>query len=139
RRESTPSSLIGNSWEARVACLAAVADGAPGTLAPQATGLAVEKLPSPGSPGLTSRGPLVTAFGPNPYGEGTLVRFWEQAGDGGVFAVHLPRGMNVATAQPCDLRGQPTSAPITVSDRGVFSAKIRSMAPASFILLAPRR
>jgi hypothetical protein len=77
---------------------------------------------------------LVTAFGPNPYGEGTLLRFWEQAGDGGDFAVHLPPGMHAATAQPCDLRGQPTGSPIAVSGQGVFSAQIRPMAPASFIL-----
>ena len=84
--------------------------------------------------GPSSRGPLVTAFGPNPYGEGTLLRFWEQAGDGGVFTVRLPRGMKVATAQPCDLRGQPTGSPIVVSAQGVFNAKVRSMAPASFVL-----
>ncbi len=137
RHESVPSSLIGNSWEARVACLAAVSDASPGKLPPQATGLAVEKLASRGTPaarGVSSRGPLVTAFGPNPYGEGTLLRFWEQAGDGGTFAVHLPRGMNVGTAQPCDLRGQATGSPIMVSGQGEFSAKIRPMAPASFIL-----
>ncbi len=145
RRESTASSLIGNSWEARVACLAAVADNSPGKLPPQATGLAIEKLASRGAPdtakrpvaGLSSRGPLVTAFGPNPYGAGTLLRLWEQAGEGGALAVHLPRGMHVATAQPCDLRGQPTGGPITVSGQGVFPATIRSMAPASFILLGP--
>ena len=139
--ESTPSSLIGNSWEARVACLAAVSDASPGKLPPQAAGLAVEKVASPKSAMVcsSSRGPLVTAFGPNPYGEGTLLRFWEQAGDGGVFEVHLPSGMEVSTAQPCDLRGQPTGAPITVSGKGVFSAKIRPMAPASFVLLAPTR
>ena len=138
RRESTPSSLIGNSWEARVACLAAVSDAPPGKLPPQATGLAVEKLASARdclTAGPSSRGPLVTAFGPNPYGEGTLLRFWEQAGDGGAFAVHLPRGMNVGTAQPCDLRGQPTGSPIPVSAAGRHSPKIRPMAPASFILL----
>ena len=77
----------------------------------------------------------MTAFGPNPYGKGTLLRLWEQAGDGGTFTIRLPRGMDIATAQPCDLRGQPTGAPIAVSAAGVFSAKIRSMAPASFILL----
>ena len=100
--ESTPSSLIGNSWEARVACLAAVADDAAGKLPPQAAGLVVEKLASPGPgpvrrvaglsgvpgtpgvpgirenlvlrvPGTPGPGPLVTAFGPNPYGEGTLL------------------------------------------------------------------
>jgi hypothetical protein len=137
--ESTASSLIGNSWEARVACLAAVSDAPPGKLPPQATGLAVEKLASlrarvRATADLSCRGPLVTAFGVNPYGEGMLLRFWEQAGDGGAFAVHLPRGMKVGTAQPCDLRGQPTGSPITVSD-GVFKAPIGSMAPASFILL----
>ena len=142
RRESTPSSLIGNSWEARVGCLAAVSDASPGKLPPQATGLAAEKVAAGGAsgtaersaPGLASRGPLVTAFGPNPYGEGTLLRFWEQAGDGGAFAVHLPSGMDVGAAQPCDLRGQPAGSPITVSGQGVFLAKIRPMAPASFIL-----
>ncbi len=142
--ESTTSSLIANSWEARVACLAAVSDASPGKLPPQATGLVVEELASlrarpRATAGLPCRGPLVTAFGPNPYGEGTLLRFWEQAGDGGAFAVHLPRGMKVGTAQPCDLRGQPTGSPITVSDQGVFTAQIRSMAPASFILLGPTR
>ncbi|MGO9110611.1 MAG: hypothetical protein ACLP9L_15425 [Thermoguttaceae bacterium] len=147
RRESTPSSLIGNSWEARVACLAAAADGAAGKLPQQATGVVVEKLPSPGAPStaersaasLSSRGPLVTAFGANPYGEGTLLQFWEQMGDGGAFTVHLPGAMGAATAQPCDLRGQPTGAPVTVSRQGAFIATIRPMAPASFILLAPTR
>ena len=133
---STPTSLIGKSWEARVACVAAYAEGPAGKLPPQATGLLVEKLPAAGA-APSSRGPLVTAFGPNPYGEGTLLRLWEQAGDGGEFTVHLPRGMKVATAQPCDLRGQPTGAPIAVSAQGVFPAKVRSMAPASFVLLAP--
>jgi hypothetical protein len=141
-QESTAKSLVGNSWEARVACLAAVADAAPGKLPPQATGLALEKAASDGTPGTagpSNRGLLVTAFGPNPYGAGTLVRFWEQAGGGGDFDVHLPPGMNVATATPCDLRGQPTGAVIAVSAQGVFHATIRPMAPASFILLPPTR
>ncbi|MFI5380377.1 MAG: hypothetical protein ACHRHE_13845 [Tepidisphaerales bacterium] len=135
-RESTASSLIGNSWESRVACLAAVADGSPGKLPPQATGLAIERPADPKAVGTLSRGPLVTAFGPNPYGEGTLLRLREQAGDGSVFEVHLPRGMDAATAEPCDLRGQPTGPPIAVSGQGVFSVQIRPMAPASFILIA---
>jgi hypothetical protein len=137
-REPTPSSLIGNSWETRVACLAAVSDAAPGKLPAQATGLAIEKLKSGEAPvaaGRSSRGPLVTAFGPNPYGKGTLLRLWEQAGDGGTFTVRLPHGMDVAAAQPCDLRGQSIGAPIAVSAPGVFQATIRPMAPASFILL----
>jgi hypothetical protein len=136
QHESTPSSLIGDSWEARVACLAAVSDAAPGKLPPQAAGLTVEKQASAAAD-LSSRGLLVTAFGPNPYGEGTLLRLWEQAGDGGTFAVHLPRGMDIAIAQPCNLRGQPTGSPVTVSRQGVFIATIRPMAPASFVLLTP--
>jgi hypothetical protein len=116
--------------------LAAVADGTAGKLSPQGVGLIVEKLASAGT-NLGSRGPLVTAFGPNPYGEGTLLRLWEQAGDGGDFRIHLPKGIRVTTAQPCDLRGQPTGAPIAISPEGVFHAKVRSMAPASFVLLSP--
>ena len=113
RRESTASSLIGASWEARLPCLAAVSDAPPGKLPPQATGLAVEKQASTATPSAaapSSRGPLVTAFGPNPYGEGTLLRFWDQAGDGGVFAVHLPRAERSPCAagdlpRPADRRG----------------------------------
>ena len=140
QRESTASSLIGNSWEARVACLAAVTDAAPGKLPPQATGLAVEKLASPDAGRGEPFQPRAARYGlrPNPYGDGTLLRFWEQAGDGGDFAVRLPRGMNVGAAQPCDLRGQPAGAPIMVSKPGVFAAKIRPMAPASFILIRRR-
>ena len=136
KRESLPASLIGSSWEARLGCLAAVADGAAGKLPPRAAGLTVERTPS-AEGNLGSRGPLLTAFGPNPCGTGTLLRLWEQAGDGGVFTVRLPRGMHVAKAQPCDLRGQPNGAPIAVSAEGEFRATVRSMAPASFVLLPP--
>jgi hypothetical protein len=31
---------------------------------------------------------------------------------GGTLAVHLPRGMDIAIAQPCNLRGQPTGSPV---------------------------
>jgi hypothetical protein len=137
-QESTPSSLIGSSWEARVACLAAVSDAAPGKLPPQATGLAVQKLrprSAPANSSPSSRGPIVTAFGPNPYGPGTLLRLWDQAGDGGAYSLRLPAGMNTATAQPCDLRGQSTAEPIPVTAQGIFRATLRPMAPASFILM----
>jgi hypothetical protein len=140
RHESTASSLIGNSWEARVQCPAAVSDAAPGKLPSQATGLALDKLNGQAAAGAVraSRGPLVTAFGPNPYGKGTLLRLWEQAGDGGTFTVRLPHGLDIAAVQPCDLRGQPTGGSIALSSPGVFQATIRPMAPASFILLASK-
>ena len=137
KEEPLRPSLIANSWEARVGCLAAVSEAAPGNLPARATGLALVRKSALGMRGETrqsSPGPLVTAFGPNPYGDGTLLRFWEQAGEGGAFTVHLPASMKVAEALPCDLRGQPTGSPISVSDRGEFDVQIRSMAPASFVL-----
>jgi len=127
--QSTAASLIAGSWQSRLGCLATVSDAAPGKLPPSAAGLVVEKLRG-GSPA----GLLVTAFGANPYGDGTLLRLWEQTGDSGVYTVRLPRGMKVRTAQPCDLRGQPRGSPIAVSDQGTFAVPIHPMAPMSLIL-----
>jgi hypothetical protein len=127
--QSTAASLIAGSWEARLGCLAAVSDAAPGGLAPSAAGLVLEKLG-----GGLPRGLLVTAFGANPYGAGTLLRLWEQAGDSGVYTVRLPQGMKARTAQPCDLRSQPRGAPLAVSGQGTFAVTIHPMAPASFVI-----
>jgi hypothetical protein len=127
--ESTAASLIAGSWEARLGCLAAVSEAAPGALPPSAAGLVLEKLG-----GGLPRGLLVTAFGANPYGMGTLLRLWEQAGDSGVYTVRLPQGMKARTAQPCDLRSQPRGGPIAVSGQGTFAVTIHPMAPASFII-----
>jgi hypothetical protein len=143
--ECNEESLIGSSWEARVACLAAVADGPPqpeGTrLPPLATGLAVTRQPQaparaggPAQGGPPCRGLLVTAFGPNPYGEGTLLRLWEQAGHSGTYTVRLPAGMKVRTVQPCDLRGQAIGPPLAVSKQDTFEVTIKPMAPLSVVL-----
>jgi hypothetical protein len=130
--QSTAASLIAGSWQSRLGCLAAVSDAAAGKLPSSAAGLVVEK-PRGGSP----QGLLVTAFGANPYGDGTLLRLWEQTGDSGVYTVRLPRGMKARTAQACDLRGQPRGSPIAVSDQGTFAVPIRPMAPMSLILQGP--
>ena len=56
---------------------------------------------------LSRKGVLVTALGPNPDGDGTLLRLWEQAGEGGVCTVRLSEALRNAALQPCDLRGTP--------------------------------
>jgi len=141
---SQDESLIGGSWEARTACLAAVSDAKPGKLSPVASGLTIAPqagvaapagVPAASSP--APRGVLVTAFGPNPCGQGTLLRLWEQAGNKGTFTIRLPEGMKARTAQPCDLRGQPIGAPLAVSDHGAFEVSIKPMAPVSVILAGP--
>ncbi len=136
--ESTDQSLIGSSWEARDACLAVVSNAPPGKLPPTAAGLRITKKPADGAPpavtGHTSRGLLVTAFGPNPYGEGILLRFWDQAGHAGTYTISLPDGMQARTAQPCDLRGQSIGSPVKISDQGTFDVTIQRMAPTSLIL-----
>jgi hypothetical protein len=138
---SSEESLVGGSWEARLGCLAAVSDAAPGKLPPTAEGVVITG--SPARRALYSlkgtvdphRGLLVTAFGPNPYGAGTLLRLWDQSINGGPYRVHLPRGMKARSAQPCDLRGEPMGEPIAVSAQGTFDVDILPpMAPLSLIL-----
>ena len=77
-----------------------------------------------------------TAFGENPYGNGTLLRLWEQARDGGTYTVRLPAGMNIVAAQGCDLRGQTFGGGWPVSRDGTFVVDVPSMSPRSLILSA---
>jgi len=64
--------LVVPSEEARFPLVAGVAEGAAGSLAPMQPGLSVSR------PGVK-----VTAFGVNPDGGGSLLRFWELAGQSG--------------------------------------------------------
>lgn len=114
--------LITPGWQARSPLLAAAADGPAGTLPPSRTGLE-----------LSRKGLLVTAFGPNPDGPGTVLRLWEQAGQGGPCHVRLPQGFDVQSVQPADLRGRPLGKPIDVEDRA-FTVQIRAFAPASLLI-----
>ena len=82
---------------------------------------------------LSRKGVRVTAFCPNPDGEGTVLRVWEQAGKGGDITVTLPQGMKVATAQPVNLRGEIAGEPIAVKN-GSFTFALGAWAPKSFIL-----
>jgi hypothetical protein len=82
---------------------------------------------------------LLTAFGRNPYGGGTLLRLWEQIGEPGAYTVQLPSGMDARTAQPCNLRGEITGPPLAISERGTFNITTKPMAPVSMILLGNQR
>ena len=88
--QSRDESLIGSSWEARTACLAAVSDAPPGKLPPAAAGLVVSKTAGNAAhrgavPASNSqhRGPLVTAFGGEPLRPGNAVSVLGADGQGG--------------------------------------------------------
>ena len=78
-------------------------------------------------------GVLVTAFGANPDGEGTLLRVWEQAGVSGELTVELPGRMNPATATPVNLRGEVTGEAVPIRS-GTLTFDLGAYAPASFLL-----
>jgi len=116
------STLITPSLEARLPLQAALADGKPGTLPPAERGLE-----------LSRKGVLVTAFGPNPDGDGIVLRLWEYAGATGGCEIRLPAGMSPRTVVPVDLRGRPRGKPIEVTDRA-FNISLAAFAPASFTI-----
>lgn len=83
--------------------------------------------------GLSRQGIAVTAFGQNPDGAGTILRLWEQAGQGGPCRVTLPRELNVRTVQPVNLRGEKIGQPIAVRNQ-TFSVNIEPNQPVSFVI-----
>jgi len=115
-------SLITPSLEARYPLLAAVADGAAGPLPPARRGV-----------GLSRKGILVTAYGANPDGLGTLLRLWEYAGRSGTVKVHLPEGFAANQAQPVDLRGRPLGTPLPAKN-GILKVSLGAFAPATLVL-----
>jgi len=82
---------------------------------------------------LSRKGVNVTAFGPNPDGDGTILRVWEQGGVSGKLEITLPRGSKYLTAQPVNLRGEKAGSPIVIV-RGTFSANLHVYSPGSFLL-----
>jgi alpha-mannosidase len=115
-------SLIDPSLEARNPLLAAFADSAPGALPPTRHGLEVSR-----------KGILITAYGTNPDGPGTVLRLWELAGQSGTAKVRLPEGVSAKQMQPVDLRGRPVSQPIPVRN-GSFKVQVGAFAPVSLVL-----
>jgi hypothetical protein len=82
---------------------------------------------------LSRKGVLLTAFGPNPDGAGTLLRVWEDAGQSGPLTIVLPRQAHVVGVQPVDLRGRPVGPPIQAID-GEFTFELDAFSPASFLV-----
>jgi len=114
--------LVMPSEETLAPMLTGLGNSKAGALPPVANGLALSR------PGLT-----VTAFGPNPDGEGTLLRLWELAGTSGDCTVTLPEAMKVKSVQPVDLRGRPISEPLPSRD-GKIIAPVKAFAPLSLRL-----
>ncbi|NQU54133.1 MAG: hypothetical protein HQ522_16515 [Bacteroidetes bacterium] len=121
-KEQTVANLTKNSWETRLPLLVGFADGDAGKLKSKNQGLT-----------LSREGILVTAFGKNPDGDGTILRVWEQAGNSGKCTVKLPEGMSVPSVQPVNLRGEKQGNPIKVKN-GEFSFELKGYAPASFLM-----
>ncbi len=121
-RFDAQAALITPSLEARYPLLAAAADGRAGTLPAAQKGVE-----------LSARGALVTAFGPNPDGPGTVLRLWEHAGVQGPCEVRLPAGLDVKEVQPGNLRGEPMGKPLPL-EKGTFTANMTAFAPASFVI-----
>jgi hypothetical protein len=114
--------LVVPAWEARLPLLTAVADGPAGKLPKSQTGLGVSR------PGV-----LVTAFGQNPDGDGTVLRVWDQTGTAGQLTVTLPAGAKFATATPVNLRGEKTGGLLKFK-HGQLAFNLPAYAPASFLL-----
>ncbi len=119
---SAEQNLVTPSEEARFPLVAAYAAGSSGQLPPTQAGL-----------GLSRGGIRVSAFGPNPDGDGTVLRLWELAGQSGSVTVRLPTGFKATVAVPVDLRGQPTGPAINLAD-GAFSTAVNAFAPTTLVL-----
>ena len=116
---ATVTDLTVKSWEARVPMIAEAAGG--GTKLPETrTGLTVSR-----------KGVLLTAFGQNPDGPGTLLRVWEQTGVTADVAITLPGTFTSAT--PVNLRGEKLGEALPVKDRQL-TFPLKAYAPASYIL-----
>src|SRR6185437_9054618 len=119
----TIPNLTQYGWETRLPLLTGMAGGNPGNLPTTKTGISVSRV-----------GILITAFGKNPDGDGTILRLWEQAGISGSCTVKLGMGNSVKAVIPIDLRGNAIGKKIFV-DKGAFSFHLGKYAPASFLLV----
>jgi alpha-mannosidase len=115
-------SLVSPSEEFRSPLKAALISGIPGNLPTSGDGIQ-----------LSRKGILVTSFGPNVFGEGTVLRLWEQAGDAGKCKVTLPGGTSFVKARPINLRGEKAGNAISVKNNS-FEIEIGAYKPVSFIV-----
>lgn len=122
---NTEKALVTPSEETREPLLSVVSETSGGKNPVAQTGLQ-----------LSRRGVKITAFGPNPDGDGIVLRLWEMAGQTGNCRVHLPsgiRGSEVTYADPIDLRGSVIGPRIPIKN-GSFQAIVKAFAPTSYVL-----
>jgi len=114
--------LITPSEETRMPLKAAFSGGSSGNLPASNKGISLSK-----------KGIMITAFGPNPDGDGTLLRIWEQAGSSDECTISLPENMEAKYAQPINMRGVPSSDKIQISNNK-FKINVHAYRPYSFII-----
>jgi alpha-mannosidase len=119
---NTESSLYTPAMEARVPLQVACSKAKHGKLPVTQSGIS-----------LSRKGVALSAFGPNPDGEGTVLRVWEQSGIKGNLEITLPTGSNFTTAIPVTLRGEQSGKPVRISN-DKLSFNLPSYTPVSFIL-----
>jgi hypothetical protein len=121
-RYDNAKALLTPSLEMRYPVQTASTDAPAGKLPSKQAGLSVSRS-----------GVMVTAFGTNPDGDGTLLRIWEQAGVSGKVTVKLPKGSKFKNAVPVNLRGEKIAKPMSIKS-GKLKFDLGAYAPASFIL-----
>ena len=115
-------SLVTPSEEFRSPMKATMVSGKPGTLPVHKEGIRVSR-----------KGVLVTAFGPNVFGPGIILRLWEQAGESGKCRVTLPSGITFTYAIPVNLRGEQAGDTIIIKDNS-FEVETGAYKPATLLL-----
>jgi hypothetical protein len=116
-------SLITPTEETRVPLYGVYYDGASGDASVTDAGLS-----------LSSKGVLITTFGKNRNGSGTILRLWEQTGNEQSCTVTLPSGSRYSTATECNLRGEITRNNEIKIIEGRFTVDLKPNRPASYIL-----
>ena len=122
---NSEKSLITPSEESRQPLLAVSAENGGGKSPVTLTGVE-----------LSRRGVKITAFGPNPDGDGIVLRLWEMAGQSGKCLVPLPKGttgLDLNYAEPIDLRGSVKGPRLPIKN-GSFQATLKSFGPSSYAL-----
>ncbi len=114
--------LITPALEARFPLQAIFCDGPAGNLPGSQRGIE-----------LSRKGMIVTSFGPDPEGKGTILRLWEQAGKTDACDIRLPEGMQFRTVQAVNLRGQPQEDSIGAK-KDIIRIKPRAFAPITILL-----
>lgn len=114
-------SLIAPVEDTRSPMIAAYYDGPKGNMPVSASGLSVSE-----------KNVLVTAYGDNPDGDGTLLRLWEQGGTQCRCTVNLPSGV-YKSWELCNLRGEELQGIQPVCGDSI-TVEMKAYAPRSILL-----